>query len=399
MSGKDFKRQTADVRAVAPRGAGGSASGEIASSAEENDPYGASFDSMLESFSGLSGGEMAESHSAQRISVPVIGWVRSPLRLPEDGSTWTGSAPEAVLEILPDFVPGLDDLKPGLTVTVFTGMTLEERNNLYLRKTTGCFFETGGKGVFAACGAHGSNPVEIHQTVVREIEKQSAAALVRVDSLLAPDGVPILDIQYKAPAGQGLDEDLTVCKKNLIDLCARAHQQGLMDGFSGNASLRRGGLCVITGAGSAKGALGVTDFAVLDLESGKLLSGGQPSRETAMHLRIYRAQPEAGIILHTHPPRLTALSLRMPGLPMRERLKIPVVECAGGRLLCAEVGVFPFGSEELARAVAFEATKQRAVWMEGHGLCVWGAEAAEVLGVSEELEHLARVRILSGFEA
>jgi L-fuculose-phosphate aldolase len=304
-----------------------------------------------------------------------------------------------VLEILPDFVPGLDALKPGLTITVLTGMIPEESANLRARKTPGFFPETGGQGVFAACGAQGANSVEIHRAVIGEIEKRAAAALVQVNYLKVPDGVPILDIQYNVPAGQGPDADLTACKKRLIRLCARAYKQGLLDGFSGNASLRHGNLCVISGKGAAKGALGVTDFAVLDLESGEVLAGRQPSRETPMHLHIYRAQPEAKVILHTHPANLTALSLRMPGLPMQERLKMPIVECAAGLSLCATVGVFPFGGVELARAVALEAENQRAVWMEGHGLCVWGAEASEALGVSEELEHLAQVRILSGLEA
>jgi L-fuculose-phosphate aldolase len=368
------------------------------------DDYGTSFDFLLETLDVPSGGEKTESAAVSRINVSAVGWVRSSLDKLEDCPAWSGRAPEAVLEILPDFVAALDGLRPGLTITVVTWLHLAARNHLHAPDnpaflhapgTPALSAPAGAKGVFAGCGADRPNPVGIHRAVILKIEKRAEAALVWVNSLEALDGTPVLDIKYDSLLEQGVDEDLAGLKKELVNLCARAHTSGLMSGFNGNASLRRGNLCVITGRGAFKGALRPEDLAVLDLGSGELLEGKRPSSEAALHLEIYRAQPEAGVILHTHPPKLIALALRLPGLPMQERLNMPVVEYGGGRYFCASVGVLPPGGGELAQAVAAESKARQSIWMEGHGLCVWGADAAEVLGLSEGLEHLADVRILS----
>ncbi|MDR1243253.1 MAG: TrmO family methyltransferase [Deltaproteobacteria bacterium] len=429
MSDKGLKYPSAHSGQSAPYAVSGSRPGGFAGTGRED--YGTNFDSLLETLDVSSGGGKTESAAVSRISVSAVGWVRSSLDKLEDCPAWSGRAPEAVLEILPDFVAALDGLRPGLTITVVTWLHLAARNRLrdpgtpallrepgtpalsrepgtpaLLREpgtpallhepgTPALSAQTGARGVFAGCGANRPNPVGIHRAVILKIEKQAEAALVWVNSLEALDGTPVLDIKYDSLPEQGLGEDLAGLKKKLVNLCARAHTFGLMSGFNGNASLRRGNFCIVTGRGAFKGALHPEDLAVLDLGSGELLEGKRPSSEAALHLEIYRSQPEAGVILHTHPPKLLALSLRLPGLPMQERLNMPVVEYGGGRYFCASVGVLPPGGGELARAVAAESKIRQSIWMEGHGLCVWGADAMEVLGLSEGLEHLAEVRILS----
>jgi L-fuculose-phosphate aldolase len=368
---------------------------EQSSTVAEQDEYGTSFDALLENCSTAQGRELSEKLSASQINVSVIGWVRSSMHKLEDCND-NKQSPEAVLEIIPEFVPGLDGLKPGLTITVFTWLHLADRKTLHMSETSSAQAKADERGVFAASGVNRPNPVCTHQVVIRSIEKQTAEALIRVDSMKALDGTPILDIKCNFQDEVETDENLTDFKKNLVSLCARAHSSGLMDGFNGNASLRCGNLCIITSSGSAKGALLLTDFAILDIESGSVLSGKRPSSEIAMHLQIYRSQPEAMVILHTHPPKLTALGLRLSRLPMQERLKMPITESGVARFLCATVLPLPAGSEELAAAVALGAKTRQAVWMEGHGLCVWGADLSEVFGISEELEHLAYVRILAG---
>ena len=55
----------------------------------------------------------------------------------------------------------------------------------------------------------------------------------------------------------------------------------------------------------------------------------------------------------------------------------------------------PPGTVELAQAVAQAARTSPAVWMAGHGLCSTGASLAEALCLTEELEHLAAIQLLS----
>ena len=55
----------------------------------------------------------------------------------------------------------------------------------------------------------------------------------------------------------------------------------------------------------------------------------------------------------------------------------------------------PPGTKELADAVARASLDHPAVWMAGHGLCSTGATLAEALCLTEELEHLAAIQLLS----
>ena len=62
------------------------------------------------------------------------------------------------------------------------------------------------------------------------------------------------------------------------------------------------------------------------------------------------------------------------------------------------------GTRELADAVAAAAATLRgapgnaaggAVWMEGHGLCAFAPSLGAALTMSEELEHLAAIQLLT----
>ena len=130
---------------------------------------------------------------------------------------------------------------------------------------------------------------------------------------------------------------------------------------------------------------------LLDLADGRPLRGESPSSEAGLHLAVYRAHPESGVILHTHPPHLSALGLAVLA---EERLQSPLFETAGYREKIAWVPALEPGSVELAEAAASAADKP-ALWLELHGLCVHGKTAADCLALTEELEHLGRVDLLT----
>lgn len=176
-------------------------------------------------------------------------------------------------------------------------------------------------------------------------------------------------------------------------------EAGLMAGFNGNISCRvalqpsagEGGACLITRSGAAKGRLEPNDFALIALDDGTRLAGPAASSELALHLALYRACPASAVIVHTHPPHLLALSLR---LPPQERLRLPLAEAEPYRGRLAFVPYSPPGSHALAEAVALAAKDHEAVWMERHGLVAHGSDAAAVISLTEELEQLALVQLL-----
>lgn len=325
----------------------------------------------------------------------IIGTVRSRLtRLDDCPKNEDEGAPEAWIDILPEFVPGLDTMEPGQELTLVTWLHMADRDVLAVhpRGDTG----RAMRGVFTTRSPARPNPLGLHDVrLLAKTPGPGGSARLLVEPLEALHGTPVVDIkksrQQRAVAswGEGIPAGEA---EELRRLCKRAWDRGLLSGFNGNVSLRLGAICCVTRSGAAKGDLSRGDLSVVDLASGKLLSGGKPSTELGMHLAIYRSQPRAAAIVHTHPPRLLALGMKVEPAKM---LRFNVYEAS---LLREKLGFAPAlepGTPELARAVADAATSSQAVWMERHGLVCWGEHARDALALSEELEHLASIQLAS----
>lgn len=185
--------------------------------------------------------------------------------------------------------------------------------------------------------------------------------------------------------------------EELLHCCREAWRTGGLLGFNGNASLRwespDGPRILMTRSGVCKGRMSAADICLLHPD-GRLLAGGPASSEGAMHLAVYKVRPSCRAILHTHPPHLLALGIRLAD-HMEDFLRLPLYESEVWR---ARLGVAPAcepGTSALAAGVAEQARRFPAVWMSGHGLCACGESLAEALGLTEQLEHLAEVQLLS----
>ena len=184
-------------------------------------------------------------------------------------------------------------------------------------------------------------------------------------------------------------------------ICRDAWAQGLLSGCNGNSSRRlpapHEGIACLTCTGAAKGRLAPQNCCLVEIANAAPLYGGPASTESGMHLAIYRAKPQCGAILHTHPRRLLALSLRLEKEEegLEEFLRLPLFEADVWRARLGFAPALPPGTKELADAVARASLDHPAVWMAGHGLCSTGATLAEALCLTEELEHLAAIQLLS----
>lgn len=191
--------------------------------------------------------------------------------------------------------------------------------------------------------------------------------------------------------------------KTLVAVCRDAWQKGLLDGLSGNASVRLGeDRFVVTASGVPKGRLDERDFAVLDL-TGRLLRGSKkPSSEWRLHAALYRRSPLCRAVLHTHPPALQALENgeRLAG----SRRALDEILASGVDLYEARYWLKRFvaapdaapGGEETGESAAEALARPReaaplAVWLPRHGLAAMGETLADAYSVTEELEHLASV--------
>jgi tRNA-Thr(GGU) m(6)t(6)A37 methyltransferase TsaA len=106
---------------------------------------------------------------------------------PKQGSE---GAPDARLEILPDFAQGLDGLEVGQQIVILTWLHEAEREVLKVHPR-------GDKrnpltGVFATRSPDRPNPVGLHRVTILGIE---SGRWLSVQGLEAIDGTPVVDIK------------------------------------------------------------------------------------------------------------------------------------------------------------------------------------------------------------
>lgn len=120
-----------------------------------------------------------------------IGIVRSSLkRRDEAPAQGFEGAPDAWLEILPDFRQGLEGIQAGRWLLVLTWLHLAERDTLIVHPRGDP--RNPLRGVFSTCSPDRPNPIGLHLVQVRQV---AVGGLLLVGPLEAVDGTPILDIK------------------------------------------------------------------------------------------------------------------------------------------------------------------------------------------------------------
>jgi 3-dehydro-4-phosphotetronate decarboxylase len=184
------------------------------------------------------------------------------------------------------------------------------------------------------------------------------------------------------------------------DICRVGHSlfsRGYVHGSTGNISMRlANGEFLITPTDACLGMLEPDALALLDAQ-GRQLSGAQASKTLALHREIYRADPSANCVVHTHSSALVELSLL--GVWKPECVLPPITPYQ-----VMKVGQVPLiayhrpGDPSVAKAIAAHIAKAaeanralRAVLVERLGPNVWHASANGAMAVLEELEETAKL--------
>ncbi len=163
--------------------------------------------------------------------------------------------------------------------------------------------------------------------------------------------------------------------------------KGLIVGSSGNISGRTSDGMLITPSGADPAIAPALVRVTLD---GDAANGGTPSSEWAMHAAIYRTNPDAAFIVHTHADACTALACLGSDLPAFHYM---VVQFGGHDVRCAPY--VTFGTLALAEAAAQAINGRTACLLANHGMIVCGATAAQALSRAILLETLCRQYLLA----
>lgn len=128
----------------------------------------------------------------------VIGWLRSDLHSAADApKQGDEGAPDAWLDLAPDYVEGLAGVRPGDSLVILAWLHEARRDVLKVHPRGDA--DQPMKGVFATRSPHRPNPIGIHDVLVRAIEYDR----IRVGPIETIDGTPVLDIKISLRSDGG----------------------------------------------------------------------------------------------------------------------------------------------------------------------------------------------------
>ena len=172
-------------------------------------------------------------------------------------------------------------------------------------------------------------------------------------------------------------------KADILEAGRRLYQRAFVAANDGNISARmEDGTIWATPTGVSKGFM-TEDMLVRLTPEGEILEGSRKvSSEIAMHLAIYRKNPELGGVVHAHSPAATAFATQGRDFDMAVSLETAVQL---GVIPCAPYAVT--GSDKLAENAASYCEEFNGCFLEHHGAVTWGADVTQALFRTECLEH------------
>jgi L-fuculose-phosphate aldolase len=176
-------------------------------------------------------------------------------------------------------------------------------------------------------------------------------------------------------------------RADIVRVCVRLYEQGLIAGPDGNVSARLdANRTLVTPAAFSKVDVRPADLVVVDSD-GQVVSGSHPpSSEIRLHLRIYRRRMDVDAIVHAHPPTATAFAVA--GEDMMAPVLPEIILQMGG------VPLVPYvtpGSEALADQFESFLPHHDAFLMANHGATTLGPSLMIAHQRMESLEHAARI--------
>jgi ribulose-5-phosphate 4-epimerase/fuculose-1-phosphate aldolase len=169
-------------------------------------------------------------------------------------------------------------------------------------------------------------------------------------------------------------------------------ERGLTFGSSGNISARLDGGWLMTPTNVALDRLDPARLSKLDAD-GKLVSGDAPTKESFLHIAMYRERSTAKAVVHLHSTCSVAVSCLadVDAADVLPPVTAYYVMRVGSLPL---VPYYPPGDLELAEAVRKLAGRHHAVLLANHGPVVAGDSLEMAVNAIEELEETAKLFLL-----
>jgi L-fuculose-phosphate aldolase len=175
----------------------------------------------------------------------------------------------------------------------------------------------------------------------------------------------------------------------IVEACRWLVTAGLVQGTSGNVSVRQGERMLITPSGVPYERMEPEDVVAVELEgdgsSFRARGGNVPSSEWRFHFDILRSRPEVGAVVHTHSPYATAFAICRKELVATHYM---IAAAGGPTIRVADYATF--GTQELSNAALAALEGRWACLLANHGVIATGPTLERALWLAQEVEVLAR---------
>jgi ribulose-5-phosphate 4-epimerase/fuculose-1-phosphate aldolase len=182
-----------------------------------------------------------------------------------------------------------------------------------------------------------------------------------------------------------LRDQIVECGKSLFE-------RGLTFGSSGNISVRLDEGWLMTPTNVRLGSLDPARLSRLDAD-GRHLSGDPPTKETFLHIAMYRHRRDTAAVVHLHSTHSVAVSCLADLNP--DDVLPPITAYYVMRVgKLPLIPYYPPGDRALAEAIAEHAPRHHAVLLANHGPVVAGSSLDAAGSAIEELEETAKLYLL-----
>jgi len=175
--------------------------------------------------------------------------------------------------------------------------------------------------------------------------------------------------------------------KEILEVCKRLDQRGLVNAYEGNVSIRRGGFIYITPSGKNKAFLTEEMIAVFKEDTMEQVGGIFPaSSEMPLHTNAYKIRPDVHGVIHCHPTMLTAYALCNKPI---ETKAYPEMLGNFKKIECAPYG--RPGTDEIFNVARDYIKKNDIVLLGNHGVIAVGKDVYDAMNKVEAAEAIAKV--------
>jgi len=175
-------------------------------------------------------------------------------------------------------------------------------------------------------------------------------------------------------------------QRQLLELTLQLQSLGLNEGSSGNCSIRHDDGFFITPSGLNPKVMHENDMVFMDF-NGTIQSNQNPAREPSsewrFHHDILKLRIDANVVIHTHSPFATTLSLFRKDIPAFHYM---IAVAGGNSIRCSAYALL--GTQALSDEAIKALDNRKACLLANHGLIVVGRDIEDALNVTCEIERL-----------